>query len=68
MRKACLIILILSIMSACTNTNDLTATHIPPSITSTETLPESTPTPEPESVDPTATEVCSGLYNRRANR
>ena len=56
MRKACLIILILSIMSACTNTNDLTATPIPPSIISTEPLPESTSTPEPESVDPTATE------------
>ena len=56
MRKAYLIILTLSIMSACTNTNDLTATQIPPSITSTDTLPASTPTPEPESVDPTATE------------
>src|SRR5687768_13610372 len=57
MRKACLILLILSIMSACTNTNDLTATSIPPLITSTETLPASTFTPEPESVDPTATEA-----------
>jgi protocatechuate 3,4-dioxygenase beta subunit len=51
MRKACLIILILSIMSACTNTNDLTATHIPPSITSTETLPDYLPnTPKKHSL------------------
>ncbi len=56
MRKVYLIILILSLISACTNTNDLTATHIPPSITSTDTLPESTSTPEPELVDPIATE------------
>src|SRR5687767_3039845 len=56
MRKTYLIILTLSIMSACTNTNDLTATQIPPSIASTDTLSESTSTPKPESVDPTATE------------
>ncbi|MEO7838936.1 MAG: intradiol ring-cleavage dioxygenase [Anaerolineales bacterium] len=57
MRKAYLIILILSLMSACTNTTDLTATQIPPSITSANTLPGSTSTPEPESVDPTAAEL-----------
>jgi len=56
MRKTYLIILILSIMSACTNAIDLTATQIPPSIPSTAAVPESTSTPEPESVDPTAIE------------
>jgi protocatechuate 3,4-dioxygenase beta subunit len=55
-RKTYLIILILSIMSACTNATDLTATKVPPSITPIYTLPHSTSTPEPESVDPTATE------------
>jgi len=43
-------------MSACANTNDLTATPIPPSITSTDTFSSSTSTPELESVDPTPTE------------
>lgn len=56
MRKAYLMLLAISMISACINTNDLAATQITPAITSTDTLPESTSTPEPESVDPTATE------------
>lgn len=56
MRKTYLIILTLIIISACTNANDLTATQLPPSITSTDTFPASTSTPEPESVAPTVTE------------
>jgi protocatechuate 3,4-dioxygenase beta subunit len=55
-RKIYLIILTLIILSACTNETDLTATQISPSITSTDTLPESTSTLEPKSVGPTATE------------
>src|SRR5215207_1935929 len=56
MRKIYSIILILSILSACTNAADLTATQTPPSITSTDAVPESTSTLGPESVKPTITE------------
>ena len=56
MRKTYLIILTLVLISACMNTNELTATRISLSITSTATFPASTSTPEPESVAPTVTE------------
>ena len=56
MRKTYPIILALIMLSACASAADTTATQMPPSITPTDTVTESTSTIEAEAVDPTATE------------